>query len=429
MVDAKAPYWNEMAETMGSEDKVRLYEEIIPVRVEKAYREAGLYRKLWDSVGVSPGKISTPGDLGQLPFVTKEMVRDFRQEYRDAFGGLALPPSPGSMITRSTGSSGEPTFFVTSQSDIERAADEVATYFWQMGHRPGSIVMTGPATGTRVDGPNTRAHELLDLVCVIASPANLDVFISQLEYLKPEAMSLTTGTLDGLLERSAQLGKDFELLVASIKRVTYGGRRLLAHERVRLADAFDAEVYEVGGLGDIGLWGSDCAAHDGIHVRDDYFFIETVDPDTGESLGSDEPGELVYTSLWEESMNYVRWRSEDLGILVHGLCACGRTTPRLSVFGRVWERFSAGDKMLLPGDVEAVLFGVIEREPVFQLVVRGATQELLAIDLARSDSLDIAEIKSTLFEHLGISVPIRLVEEQEIRAGSPGYKYRQVVTA
>lgn len=427
MTDVKKCFWNEPMETMSRTEIGRLQEEALPERIEKARREAPLYRELWESSGLGVGSCRGIEDLAKFPFVVKDMVRDFRRRTRDPFGGIAAPVRPGSTITRSTGTSGDPTFFVMSPDDVDRAADEVASYLWQVGHRPGSLVMVGAGSGTRADAPMWRAHERIGVTTIAANQSNVGAFLSQLEYLAPESMGLVSGALDRLVGEVAARGQDLREVASSVQRVTHAGRRLSSRERCRISALLGADVFEVGGLGDIGFWGSDCVAHQGIHIREDFFVIETVDPVTGELRPNGELGELVFTSLWEESMNYVRWRSEDLGIVDASPCSCGRTTARVRVLGRVSERVDIGDRVIFPGDVEDALLDLFEKEPSFQLVKDRETGRLLAIKIALEDGLSAADAARVLQENFSLEVEVRAASDESIRAGSPDYKYRQVV--
>ena len=417
--------WSSL-ETASPSTLREIQEEALPRRIEQAYREAPLYQELWSAQGVTPASIRALSDLGRLPLVTKDMVRDFRRRTGDPFGGMAGPVRPGSVVSSSTGTSGEPTYFVTSPGDVDRAADEVASYLWQIGNRPGDVVVAGVGSGTRADAPMRRASEMVGLVSVLVDQGHLDAFLAEVDYLQPKQIGLTTGSLDRLVSRVTELGKDFEQLFSAVCRVAYAGRRLPASERRRIAEVLNVEVFEVGGLGDIGLWMSDCEAHDAMHLREDFFVVETIDPKTAAPVAPGEFGELVFTSLWESSMNYVRWRSEDLGVVTTEPCRCGRTTARIRVFGRVWERVTVGRRSLFPADVEEVLLAVFGKEPLFQLVKRRGGTELVAINLALADA-GVGDARRALAEALGVEVPIRVLPEDEILAGSPGYKYRQVL--
>jgi phenylacetate-CoA ligase len=167
-----------------------------------------------------------------------------------------------------------------------------------------------------------------------------------------------------------------------------------------------------------------------LHLRDDLFIVETIDPDTGEPRAEGEMGELVFTSLWEESMNYVRWRTEDFGSWRWDPCSCGRTTTRFSVLGRVWERVAVGDRTFFPGDFEAVLVDAFGREAFFQLVKSKETGQLSSMNVDLPEGLGHADVERALASGLDITgVEVRVMPEEEIRAGMPSYKYRQVVLA
>jgi phenylacetate-CoA ligase len=428
---AEQRFWNEPMEAMPRDRMQRLQEEALPGRLEKAYRESPLYRELWDAHGVSAEDCTSVGDLSVLPLTVKDMVRDFRTKTGDPFGGLAGPVRPGSHITKSSGTSGAPTYFVTSPRDIAIAADEVASHLWAAGNRPGSVVMAGPGTGMRADAPTRRGYDLIQTVSVFTDASNMELFFAQVEEFKPEALTVVTGQLDRYAAWANEHGRDLQEMLSSVRRATFAGRHLVAPERARIAEALEVEdVFEIGGLGDIAMWVCDCEAHEGLHLRDDLFIVETIDPDTGEPMPEGATGELVFTSLWEESMNYVRWRTEDFGSWRRDPCSCGRTTTRFSVLGRVWERVAVGERTLLPGDFEAVLVGAFGRESFFQLVKSKETGQLSSMNVDVPQGLGRKDVERALADGLDITgVEVRVMPEAEIRAGMPSYKYRQVVWA
>src|ERR1700689_4873003 len=122
--------WNEAAEAAPAARIAELQTQLIGERIAKAHREGPLYRELWSAWGVAPEAYSRAEDLVRFPFANKEDVRRFRERTGDPFGGVAGPIRPGSRVSRSTGTSGTPTLFVTSAEDEERAAEEVASYLW-----------------------------------------------------------------------------------------------------------------------------------------------------------------------------------------------------------------------------------------------------------------------------------------------------------
>jgi phenylacetate-CoA ligase len=271
-----------------------------------------------------------------------------------------------------------------------------------------------------------RAMGLIGISQIVGDVTKPTVYLAQLEFLRPFAINVFAGFVETLERAALELRHDFQRLIDPVQVVFFMGKHLDPSSRRRLQALTNAQIFEIGGLGDIGLWMSECQAHDGLHVREDMFFVETIDSATGESQSLENPNELVFTSLWEESMNYVRWRSDDIGVLKTEPCICGRTTGRLLVLGRVWERTAIGNSTFLPQQIEDVLSELLAEEPFFQIVRhRNGRRAELRVSLPSDFSTD--DVSLALAEQLGIEIEAQSVDKETIVAGSPFYKYRQVV--
>jgi phenylacetate-CoA ligase len=250
---------------------------------------------------------------------------------------------------------------------------------------------------------------------------------AQIEYLKPDAMV----AYPNLLERMAVVveaeGKDLRRILRPVQHIWWGGARLNKELRSLMGEQFDVEIHEHFGIGDMGFHAMDCAGQDGAHFQDDRFFIENLNPDRLEPQDLEIPGELAITALQDESMNYVRWRTEDLGIVKTDPCECGRTSPRVVIFGRVWERTKVDGAVILPHNIESVLLRLFGHESPFQILRSRDGQDPVRLRIAIQSGFDPATVEEAIRSELGITLPVESVTADVILAGSPAYKYRQVV--
>ncbi len=308
-------------------------------------------------------------------------------------------------------------------------ADIVASYLWMCGIRPGALVLLPGigGGGTRGDIPVIEGTRLMGAVLMTADPGNAAEVYHLIRTVEPSALLLTQRLLDGLRVRCLEEGGDLRELFTPVSSVLYAAKPLSHSARSRLDEELGAETFDMGGIGDLALWGSECSCHDGLHLRDDLFEIECLDLETGEPVAEGEQGRLVYTSLWDEGMNWIRWDSEDVGWVKASVCQCGRTTPRVAMLGRISEAFRLGDRWLYPPSVEAELSDILGTTDVFFQVDRERQSgQLLRVRVALPDGSDEASVGDRLSALLGESLEVDAATQAEILEGSPWYKYRQV---
>lgn len=418
--------WDAGVEAAGRDALEGVQDRLLPGRIRKAYADGALYRQLWDGAGLGPGDYRSREDLGRFPMVDKDMVRAFRMASGDPVGGL-MGRRPGDLlVTTSTGTSGVPTVLPMSSADVVRAGEELATLYWQVGVRAGStILLSSASASTRAGGPMQEGLRRIGCTRVVVDGRDVERYVQLLEWLRPEVISVFPGFTESLATAARAMGKRFHALTAPVRAVVFAGRHLVMPTRRRLEEIFGAEVFEMGGLGDIGLWVAECAAHDGLHVRDDFFAVEHVAPDGRREPVAGELGELVYTSLWEETLSYVRWRSEDVGAVSTEPCPCGRTTTRIWQRGRTWERTWFGGRPVMPQEIEDVLAAAFGGEPYFQIVRPPDGEPSLRV--AARGGLRPRDVPDVLADRLGLAVAVQEVDLATILDGAPSYKYRQVL--
>jgi phenylacetate-CoA ligase len=298
-----------------------------------------------------------------------------------------------------------------------------------MGARPGTRVMDGAGSGARPDSGRVRAFAKLGAVRILGDRSNLEMFAVQMSYLKPEVLAAFPGFLEGLTAAAARAGLSLGDLLEPIRHVWWAGSRLHPLLRRSLEETYQAEVHEIYGLADLGFHGMDCPARAGCHVQEDFFILENLDPATGQPVDDADLGQLVITSLWDEGMNIVRWESEDAARIDRRPCACGRTSPRVNILGRVWERTVVEGRSFMPTEVEGLLIDLVGRETTFQIVRPRAGDRPPTIRVALPDDVGVEDVRAAVRADLGVDVEVERSTAAVIRAGSPVYKYRQLIDA
>lgn len=421
--------WNDV-ETLDRDKLVTKQDAALGVRLEKAYTEGGLYKELYDGAGISPADYSSAADLERFPFVNKDMARAFQLKTGHPFGGLSGGLVPGASVSHGTGTSGVPTLQVSTPGDRESVADELASMIWMTGVREGTRILAIGGFGVRVDLTLPLAAFKVGAIHVLpdARSSSLD----QIENLGVQVSWAFPGWLDGLEASAKAAGRDLEAILAPLETLWWGGRYLSPLKRERLEARVGVTVFEMGGMGDVGLHTSSCVAQDGMHIREDMFVVEVIDPQTGEHVPDGEQGELVFTSLWDEGMNHVRWRSDDIGVVDRSRCACGRTSARIRQLGRVWERTMVGGVSLMPAQIDDVLYELVDKDVPFQLVRSKDGSRAPFLRAALEGALSAADVQQALSPALGVDLEVEEVRTEDLlgpAGANHSHKYAQVKDA
>lgn len=418
--------WNDVEMNTRAELQKR-QGSLLRERIRKAYEEGGLYRQHYDAAQVKPHDYADRADLSKFPLVSKDDVRAFRLATGDPFGGLSAGMVAGASVSHGTGTSGIPTLQLSTPADREAVADELASMFWMTGLRPESRILALQNFGVRAE--LTLAMAALKIGAVHILPDSGSSSIDQLESLRPQFTWAYPGWLDRLAASAHDAGKDLEALLEPLEVLWWGGRYLSPFRREKLEARFNAHVYEMGGMGDVGLHVSTCSAQNGMHLREDMFVVEVIDPQTEEPVPAGTPGELVFTSLWDEGMNHVRWRSDDIGMVKTDPCSCGRTTARVFQLGRVWERTLVDGATIMPAQIDDVLFALTEQDVAFQIVRSRDGGRRPYVRVAATDGLDLVEVGNAMSTELGVQLDVVGAPKSDLVGSSEAryaHKYKQV---
>ena len=425
--------WNPIEECRARGDLRALQLARLKQTVRLVYDALPFYGERFRQASVRPDDIRSLEDVRRLPFLNKEDLRD-----HFPYGLLASPMRDVVRVHASSGTTGRPTVVGYTRADLDAWAELVARIAFAAGARPDDIaqvsfgygLFTGAfglhyglerigATVLPVSGGNTRRQvEIMQmfgstvLVCTPSYALHLAEIAGDMG-LRPGDLALRLG-LFGAEPWSDSMRREIEAKLGIRATDNYG-------------------LSEVIGPGVSG----ECERQDGLHIQEDHFLVEVIDPDTLEPVSPGERGELVFTSLCKEAFPVVRYRTRDLSYLYAEPCSCGRTFVRMArVTGRTDDMLIVRGVNVFPSQIEAVLLEIEGTEPHYQIVVeRQGTLDEITVDVEVADSVftDQAKglyalrerIRQRLATVLGISVEVRLAEPRSIERSAG--KARRVV--
>ncbi|MFU8869990.1 phenylacetate--CoA ligase PaaK [Natronococcus sp.] len=363
----------------ASREEIReLQNERLRETVRNAYENVDYYRKELEEAGVTPEDIETVDDVTKLPFTTKE---DFRDEYPD--GLFAVDDEEITRIHASSGTTGKPKIVSYTEDDLEVWSEVVARSLAAAGVEAGDTVQNAYGYGLFTGGLGLHyGVEELGATVIPIGGGNTQRQVEMLQDLESDAISCTPSYALYLAETAQEMGVDIKELPLST--VIFGAEPCTDPMREEIEERLDVNGIDIYGLSEIigpGVSNECHEAQDGLHIWEDRFLPEVVDPETGEPLPEGEEGELVLTTLSKEALPVLRYRTGDLTSLTYETCECGRTMVRMdNVTGRADDLIIVRGVNFYPSEVEDVVLEFEEVAPYYR------------IDLYREDNLDTLEI-------------------------------------
>ncbi len=347
--------------------------------VSHAYANVDHYKKVLDAAGVRPADIKSLDDLRRLPFTTKNVLRD-----NYPFGLFAVPQGEVKRIHASSGTTGKPTVVGYTERDLESWATVMARSMAAAGLESGDVVHNALGYGLFTGGLGFHdGARKLGATIVPVSGGLTERQIMLIQDFGPKAMFCTPSYALNIAETAQALGHD--LSRSTLEVGMFGAEPWTEAMRDTLEERLGLRALNHYGLSEVmgpGV-GAECLdAQDGLHVWEDHFLIEVVDPETLEPVAEGEPGELVITTLTKEALPMIRYRTRDITTLNAAPCTCGRTMQRMArMMGRDDDMLIIRGVNLYPSQVEAVLIGFDGVAPHYQLVVRReGTMDTLTVE-------------------------------------------------
>ena len=346
--------------------------------VENAYENVPFYREQLDDMGVAPGDIGSVEDVRKLPMTTKE---DFRDEYPD--GLFAVDDEEIRRIHASSGTTGKPKIVAYTDEDIDVWSEVMARSLAASGVEPGETVQNAYGYGLFTGGLGLHyGAEELECTVIPIGGGQTQRQVEMMADLESDVLACTPSYALYFAETAEEMGHDPRDLPVST--VAFGAEPCTDPMREEIEQRLDANGIDLYGLSEIvgpGVSIECVEAKNGLHVWEDRFLPEVIDPATGEPVEDGEEGELVLTTLSKEALPVLRYRTGDLTTLYYDECECGRTMVRMdNVTGRTDDLIIVRGVNLYPSEIEHVILDIDGVAPYYR------------IDLHERDNLDVMEL-------------------------------------
>lgn len=415
--------WNEKYECMPREERQELQLERLKATVENVFFNVPHYRKVMQYAGVEPHDIQTLEDIRKLPFTVKE---DLRDNY--PYGMLAVPLSEIVRIHSSSGTTGKPTVVGYTRNDINNWAELMARSLVSGGATRNDVIHNAYGYGLFTGGLGVHhGAERLGASVIPVSGGNTKRQVMIMRDFGSTVLTCTPSYALVIAETMEEMGISKDEM--KLKYGIFGAEPWSENMRLEIEKKLGISAVDIYGLSEVVGPGVavECQCKNGLHVQEDHFIIEVIDPDTGEPLPEGEEGELVFTSLMKEGLPIIRYRTRDIASIINEPCPCGRTSVRMSrVSGRTDDMLIIRGVNVFPSQVESILLDIGQTEPHYLLVVdRVNNLDVLTVKVEVSESLFASDevrkleklgkdISSALQTGLGISVNVQLVEPKTL---------------
>jgi phenylacetate-coenzyme A ligase PaaK-like adenylate-forming protein len=416
--DSIPPMFDPRAESMPHDQRADLQNERLRGLVDRLLAVGGVQAARLNEAGVTNGAMVSLDTLAALPGTSKQDLWDAYP-----FGLLAVPQDEVVAVHGSSGTGGRPTLVSYSRADIALWSRMCARALAAAGAGPGTIIHNAYGYGLFTGGLGIHQGAIeLGATVVPVSGGMTARQVTLIADLKPQILTCTPSYAIRLGEALAEAGltQDSGL---SLRAGVFGAEPWTEQMRARINDLLGIRALDIYGLSEVigpGVASECLVAADGLHVNEDHFLVETLDPVTGEPVPDGSPGELTFTTLTKEALPLLRYRTGDIAALRRGTCACGRTLVKMSkVTGRKDDMLVIRGVNVYPSEIERVLLAESAVSPDYLLVVdeRDGGRDLIACCERRTDapvdSSPADELRTGL-EHrlrdtLGIRVAVAMV--------------------
>ncbi|MDD2619088.1 MAG: phenylacetate--CoA ligase [Syntrophomonadaceae bacterium] len=415
-------YWNQEKECMPREELEKLQLRRLKETVYRIYSFVPAYQEKMDQAGIRPDDIRSLDDLRHLPFTTKQ---DLRDSY--PFNLFAIPMSEVVRIHSSSGTTGKPTVVGYSRKDIDTWAELMARALTSAGASKHEVIQNSYGYGLFTGGLGVHyGAEKIGASVIPTSGGNTKRQVMLMQDFGSTILTCTPSYALFMYEVIEEMGiKRSDL---KLKAGVFGAEPWSESMRREIEKKLEINAFDIYGLSEIIGPGVaiECPYKVGLHIAEDHFIAETIDPINERVLENGEQGELVITTITKEALPLIRYRTRDLTTLEKKTCECGRTHMRMhKVLGRSDDMIIIRGVNVFPSMVESVLLSIPGVEPHYILIVeRKGTLDELEVQVEVSEKLFSDEVKKLeslgaiirkeLESSLGIGVRVRLVEPRSI---------------
>lgn len=409
--------WNEPKETMDREQLRELQSKRLVKTVERVYHNVPSYRKKMQEAGLELGDIQGIDDLYKLPFTTYE---DLNAAY--PFGLAAAPKSELVRVHASSGTTGKPKIAVYTRRDIEIWSECAARCLSMAGITRDDIIQVGYGYGLFTGGLGAHyGAEYLGALVIPMSTGNTKKMIDMMIDCGATAITCTPSYLLHIAEDLQKSGLTDKI---KLRTAICGAEPWTEEMRASIEKQLHIKAFDIYGLTEVMGPGvaADCEYHKGLHIWEDHFLPEIIDPATLKPLGEGQTGELVITTLTKTGMPLLRYRTKDLTSIETSRCECGRTSARIQRFkGRTDDMLIIRGVNVFPSQVEAALLTVEGTTPHYMIVVDRVNntdtfevqvevdEDFFSDEVSKLENLS-RQIHDRLRESLGLNAKVSLVQ-------------------
>lgn len=414
--------WNKEFECMPEENLRALQLERLKQTVKRAYEKVPYYRKKFEEAGITPDDIKTLDDIVKIPFTSKA---DLREVY--PFGMFASPLDEIIEIHMSSGTTGKPVVAGYTRHDIEVWSEVMARCLTMAGATKDDIVQNCYGYGLFTGG--FGVHYGAQKIGAMVVPASAGNTRRQIEIMRDFGTTILTCTPSYALymaEVAQEMGIDPKTL--RLKAGCFGAEMWTEQMRKEIEKRFNLNAFNIYGLTEIIGPGvaHECIEKNGLHVFEDHFYVEVIDPDTGDPLPDGKRGELVLTTLTREGMPMLRFRTRDITSIIREKCSCGRTFAKIErIRGRTDDMIKVRGVMIFPYQIEKTILEVQGVEPHYQIIITRPqhldeievmvemSKETFSDEVKHIESLR-KKLEKRIEETIGVRVKVSLVEPKSL---------------
>ncbi len=416
-------FYNEEFETLPRPTLEALQLKRLQATVARVYARVPFYKSALDKAGIKPAQIASLADLQKLPFTYKQ---DMRESY--PYGLFAAPMEEIVRIHASSGTTGKPTVVGYTQKDIDTWAELMARSFVAAGVHKGDIIHNSYGYGLFTGGLGAHyGAERLGASVIPMSGGNTKKQIMIMKDFGSTVLTCTPSYSLYMAEAAREEGVDFQSL--SLRVGIFGAEPWSNSMRQEIEGKLNLSAIDIYGLSEImgpGVAIECQEAKQGLHIWEDHFIPEVIDPDSGALLPAGAKGELVITTITKEGIPLIRYRTRDITSLTYEQCICGRTHARIArMSGRSDDMLIIRGINVFPSQIEAILMGIEGVEPHYLLIVdRKENLDILEVQVEVDERLFSDEVKhlqalsqrieKEIKDLLGVTCKVRLVEPKTI---------------
>ncbi len=415
-------YWEKEKECMARDDLEQLQLERLQATLYRVATHVPFYRKKFKELQIDPDGFRSLDELQNLPFTTKN---DLRRNY--PYGLFAVPLRDVVRVHSSSGTTGTATVVGYTKNDIKTWSNMTARVLTAAGVGKDDVVQIAFGYGLFTGGFGLHyGAERVGASVIPISSGNTKRQIQIMQDFRTTALVCTPSY--GLLLADTMLEMDININALNLRFGLFGGEPWSEGMREEIQNKLHIQATDNYGLSEVmgpGVAG-ECPERNGLHINEDHFLIEIINPDTLEPVKPGETGEVVITTLTKEAFPVIRYRTRDLTRIIEKPCPCGRTLRRMErVLGRTDDMLIIKGVNVYPMQIEAVLFDIEGTEPHYQIVVEREGRldkitvlvevvEEIFFDQMKKQRHLVDHIKKRLASELGIGIDVKLVEEKTL---------------